>query len=206
MANGRVGERKQRSDKKRDVKPTVETPLRECVYRIAFITNTPVKDVAEAIVIHSLTNRKVLEYVTHYFSRDMRIDDTLYRANPYAPAIIKRSDEKTHRITIRFKAEAYSVLRNMSYAMDCSVARACALLLEAGVKDGDFIDGFVRSYMERTIDAEQMQELRKLMRYVNANNPYDEEYTWAAVLSAMVDDVRGVAGAAKDFVVKHWKE
>lgn len=205
------GGRKIRSDRKRDIKPTVAYELRECIYRIAYITDTPIKDVAEAIVINAITEPKVIEHVTQYFQRDMRIDNTLYRRNPNAVSVQKRGiDGRTARITIRFKAEAYEVIRAMSYALDCTVSRACALLLDASVRDGDFIDEFVRSYMERNIDAERMRELRKVLKYVNTNNPYAEEYTWTSLLSLMVEEMRDVTGkvadAANDFLIKNWRD
>lgn len=207
MVNSRGAERKRRSDRKRDIRPTVKYELRECVYRIAYITDTPIKDVAEAIVINGITSPKVVSYIAQQFQRDMRVDNTLYRKNENAVPVQTRAlGGKTGRITIRFKTEAYEVIRAMSYALDCSVSRACAVILDASVRDGDFIDDFVRSYMERNIDAERMKDLRKVLRYVNANNPYQEEYTWASLLSLMVEEVREVAEGATDFLIRNWRD
>ncbi|MEB9310261.1 hypothetical protein P4I99_33175 [Bacillus cereus] len=37
-------ERKVRKDKKVDIKPTISVDLKECIYRLSYITNKPVKD------------------------------------------------------------------------------------------------------------------------------------------------------------------
>lgn len=203
--------RKVRSDKKRDIKPTISRDLRECIYRLAFITDTPVKDVAEAIVINGITEHKVIEHITQYFQRDMRIDNTLYRRNPDAVPVQRRGIAgQTARITIRFKAEAYEVIRAMSYALDCTVSRACALILDASVRDGDFINAFVERYLREHIDDERMKELRKVLRYVNADNPYGEEYSWANLLSLMVEEMHEAAvkvtDVANDFLIKSWRD
>ncbi|MDA6082696.1 hypothetical protein OSJ97_24410, partial [Escherichia coli] len=60
-------DRKTRSDKKRDVKPTISIDLKNCIYRLSYITNTPVKDVIETICEKGLQSRKVMEYLSEYF-------------------------------------------------------------------------------------------------------------------------------------------
>lgn len=205
------GVRKVRSDRKRDIKPTVTLELRECIYRLAYITDTPVKDVAEAICINGITSPKVIEYIAQHFRRDIRFVNTLYRSNANSTPIKKRYlNGQTARITIRFKTDTYDTIAAMAYALDCTVSRACALVLDASVRDGEFIDGFVRGYLEQSLDAERMGELRRVLKYVNANNPYEETYTWAALLSLMVEEVRDasvkVTETVADFVVKHWRD
>lgn len=211
MESGGRKERKRRSDRKRDVKPTVTHELRECIYRLSYITSTPVKDVAEAVCINGMATPKVIDYLSRHFRRDIRFSQTIYRRNPNAIPISKRGlSGQTARITIRFMTDDYDTLSAMAYALDCTVSRACALLLDASVRDGAFIDEFVRSYMEQHIDAERMRELKRVLKYVNANNPYEETYTWASLLSLMVEEVRDttakVADVAQEFIIRHWKD
>lgn len=203
--------RKTRSDKKRDISPTISAELRDCIYRLSFITNKPVKDVAEAICLNGLKRRKVLEYLSQYFRRPVRVDPTLYRGNSEGPSVGQREHVgKTKRIAIRFKAQDHAVIAALAFAMDCTVSRSCAVLLDASVRDGDFINEFVQQYLEENLDAERVTELKKILRYVNTNNPYGEEYTWASLLSLMINEVREVtakvADAATDFIVKNWRD
>lgn len=205
------GKRKQRSDKKRDIKPTISRELKDTVYRLSFITNTPVKDVAESICVNGIGRNIVVEYMAQNFRRDIRIDNTLYRGDMTRVPVKKRTAPgQSERISIRFTQQTYEAICALSYALDCTVSRACALLLDASVRDSDFINEFVRKYLEDNIDETRMKELRKVLRYINADNPYNEEYSWAALLSYMIDEVRSsadkVTDTVSDFIVKHWRD
>ena len=68
--------RKVRSDKKRDVKPTISSNLKHCIYRLSYITSTPVKDVAETLCEKGLRSRKVMDYLSTYFRRDLKFANT----------------------------------------------------------------------------------------------------------------------------------
>ncbi|MCM3068585.1 hypothetical protein M3568_19950 [Priestia flexa] len=70
--------RKIRSDKKRDVKPSLPIDLKECVYRLSYITNTPVKNVIESICISGLASSKVMDYLSNYFRRGFSFGSTVY--------------------------------------------------------------------------------------------------------------------------------
>ncbi|MCM3176307.1 hypothetical protein [Cytobacillus horneckiae] len=50
--------RKTRSDKKKDIKPTINIKLHECINRLSYITNTPVKDVGVHICMAELESKK----------------------------------------------------------------------------------------------------------------------------------------------------
>ncbi|AIE58946.1 hypothetical protein [Bacillus methanolicus] len=82
-------ERRTRSDKKRDVKPTITIQLKECIYRISYITNTPVKDVAETICEAGLVSRKVMDYLSQHFRRPVRLKNTLYMGDLDRPSLRK---------------------------------------------------------------------------------------------------------------------
>lgn len=204
-------ERKTRKDKKRDIAPTVSIELRDTIYRLSFITNKSVKSVAEEICINGVRQKKVITYLSQNFRRDIRIGNTLYFGDINRLSINRRmSTGKTARISIRFKSNTYEAIHALSYALDCTVSRACSLLLDASVRDSDFINDFVKRYLEDNIDAERMKELKKILKYINADNPYGEEYSWAALLSYMIDEVKETAGKVSDtvseFIVKHWRD
>jgi hypothetical protein len=97
----------------------------------------------------------------------------------------------------------------LAYAMDCSVARATGLLLDASVRDVEFINEFVRRYLSEHIDDSRMKELKKVLKYINANNPYSEEISWLAFVSYLMSEMRNgaekVHETVSDFVVNNWK-
>ena len=94
--------------------------------------------------------------------------------------------------------------------MECTPAKACSLLLDASVRDVDFVNDFVEEYLIEHLDDERMQELKKVLKYVNANNPYDETISWARLLSYMVEEVKvhaeKVQDTVTDFIVNNWKK
>lgn len=203
--------RKTRSDKKRDIAPTVPEELRDTIYRLATITDQSMKFVAEQVCANGLTQNKVISYLSQNFRRDIRVNNTVYLGDSNIRPISKYySNGKTARVSIRFKEEVYEKICALSYALDCTVSRACALLLDASVRDSDFINEFVKRYLEANIDADRMRELKKILKYINADNPFNEEFSWAALLSYMMDEVKETAGkvsdTVSDFIVNHWRE
>lgn len=206
-----AGKRKVRSDKKRDVNPTVSIYLRDCIFRLSYITDNSVMSVAEAICVNGIASKKVISHLSENFRRPVRIDNVLYMGDMTRLPVKKRTAAgQSERVSIRFTSQTYEAINALSWALDCTVSRACALLLDASVRDSDFINEFVRRYLEDNIDEQRMRELRKVLKYVNANNPYNEEYSWAALLSFMVDEVKSGAEKVQDtvsnFVIHNWKK
>lgn len=35
-----------------------------------------------------------------------------------------------------------------------------------------------------------MRELKKVMKFINTNNPYEEEISWSALLSSLFDELK----------------
>lgn len=202
--------RKVRSDKKWSVQPTVSIELRDCIYRLSKITDEPVKDVIEAICINGIDNKKVITYLSSNFRRDIRINNTLYLGDINRVSIKKRTAPgQSERVSTRVSGNMHERLQVLAYSLDCSTARACALLVDATVRDVDFVNEFVKEYLEKHVDDEQMRELKKVLKYVKANNPYEEEISWAALLSYLIEEVRSGAEKVQDtvtgFVINNWK-
>lgn len=209
MLNREVS-RKVRSDKKRDVQPTVTKELKDCIYRLSYITDVPVKDVAEQICIAGFCNQGVLSYLARNFRRDVRIDHVLYMGDIGRVSVNRRNlFGRSERISIRFKSNMYENLSILSYALDCSVARATSLLLDATVRDVDFINEFVRRYISEHMDEKRMNELKNVLKYINGRNPHEEEISWTVFLSYLMKEVKVSAEKVQDtvaeFVINHWK-
>lgn len=204
--------RKVRADKRREVAPTLSTGLKDCIYRLSFIVDMPIKDVAEEICKSGMERGKVMSHLSQHFIRDIRIGNTLYMGRPENEPVLRRIPGRTEKISIRFLKREYNFLDALSHAMGLnSVARACALLLDATIRDVDFVNDFVEEFLERHLDEERMDELKEILRYLNHNNPYDETISWARFFSYLVMDdikenVHGVKDAVSDFVIKHWKK
>lgn len=204
-----VGERKVRSDKKRDVKPTVSKELKDCIYRLSFITNTPVKDVIEEILKSGFKRKKSISYLSKHFLRDIKISNTLYIGDNNKIPVSKRTlHGRGERVSTRISSSMHDGLSALAYAMGCSVSRACALLIDATIRDTDFVNDFAREYIEKNVDDARMKELKKVLKYINVGNPFDERISWAALLNHIMEDVQHhterVQESVSNFLINQW--
>lgn len=208
---GERATRKVRSDKKWSVQPTISKELKDCVYRLSYITDVPVKDVVEAICSNGIDSKKVMTHLSLNFRRDTRMNNTLYLGDFNRIPIKKRTAPgQSERVSTRVNSDMHESLKVLAYSLDCSTARACALLLDASVRDADFVNRFVKEYLEKNVDDERMNELKKVLKYVKANNPFEEEISWAALLNHLIEEVRYGAEKVQEtvstFVINNWNK
>lgn len=204
--------RKTRSDKKRDVKPTIPTADKETIARIGFLTESPIMKVAETLCLQGLQNREIVDYLSTGFRRDVRFNSTLYlgKLNQRLETSLLATDKK-ERISIRFYANMHDQLSVLAYALDCTVSKACALLLHACLRNPTFIDGFIRDYLDSVLDKKRMEELTRILVSIQTANPCEEEeYSWAAFLSVIINEAKqttsNVKNAVTEFVVHKWNQ
>lgn len=204
----KVGQRKQRSDKKKDVKPTVKLELKDAIYRLSHITQTPVKAVAEQMVDYAINERDVTDNLSQSFRRNIRINNTLYRGSIDNVHVGRRETGVCERLTLRLTQQSYEGVSVIAYALDVSPSRVCALLLDASMHDFRFINTYVSRYLNSQVSPEQMKELRNILRY--SNEDVDDYMTWAAFLSAIVDEVSApvtrIKDAVSEFIVRNWRD
>ncbi|KON83556.1 hypothetical protein AF332_27825 [Sporosarcina globispora] len=182
--------RKVRSDKKRDVKPSLSIKLKECIHRLSYITNTPVKDVAEKICESGVTSNKVMDHLSQFFRRDIRLNNTMYLGDLERESLQRRNKTVKERITIRFSQSTYDDLCSLAYALDVTPTKATALLLEASIKNSEFVHEYIEEYIGSYLDEGRMKELKKVMKFINENNPYDEEFSWAEFIDVLFNEIK----------------
>lgn len=191
--------RKIRSDKKRDVKPTISSNLKDCIYRLSYITNTPVKDVVETLCEKGLKSRKVIDYLSQHFRRNFQFLNTVFIGDFERESLQhKYQSGKNVRITTRFNANIYEDISSLSYALDVTPSKATALLLEASVRNTNILNAFVKTYLHGQVDNLRMKELKQVLKYINKNNPYKEEISWFTLLSMIFDDIKDSTSNVKD--------
>lgn len=201
--------RKRRSDKKRDVKPTIDVNLKDAIYRLSFVTRTPVKEVCEELCLYSLNNRNIRDNISNYIRRDIRLDNTFFngkRDRKEMPIIASGDSE---RISLRLTSEVHEMVNVLGYGLDCSVSKACALLLHQGMNDFEFVNEYVRKYLADSLDEHTLREVEKIVSYVEKENGESKD-SWAAVLSAMIDEVKKPVITAKEvvgeFLISNWRD
>ncbi|WP_455678127.1 hypothetical protein [Sharpea azabuensis] len=196
--------RKIRSDKKRDIKPTISVNLKDCLYRLSFITNTPVKDVGEILCVKGLKSRIVMEYLSNYFRRDYKYKSTIYMGDLERESLQRKFQSgKNERITIRFKNETYENISYLSHALDVTPSRATAILLDASVRNTNILNAYVKLYLHEYIDDTRMKELKQVLKYINNNNPYQEELSWFSLLSIIYEEMKDSTHNVKN-LIKNW--
>lgn len=197
--------RKVRSDKKREVKPTLKTDLKECLYRLSYITNTPVKELAERMCMKGITSQSVLSYLSNSFRRTVRVGSTLYMGNLDRPSLqVKSKSTLTSKITIKFSQSTYDAICVIAYALDVTPTRATALLLHASLYHSDFTNTFVRTHIENQLDGNRMKELRKVLQYINSSSDSTQRVSWTSFLSVIYDEfltgTNSVSDSIQDFL------
>lgn len=181
------------------MKPTISNNLRECIYRLSYITNTPVKDVVEILCEKGLKSRKVIDYLSQHFRRNFQFLNTVFIGNYERESLQhKYQSGKNVRITTRFNSNIYEDISSLAYALDVTPSKATALLLEASVRNTNILNAFVKTYLHGQVDNSRMKELKQVLKYINKNNPYKEEISWFALLSMIFDDIKDSTSNVKD--------
>lgn len=183
---GQHKERKTRIDKKKEVKATLPVDLKDAIYRISYITLTPVKDICEHLCHSLVSERKTIDKLSKNFIRSIIYDDTIFRGHHDNPQINKRIPGKTTRVTIKFKRPDYEAIYNLSYALDLSPSRVVAVLLELAMSDITAVNQYIKDYLQRELPEYQMKELKLLLKYMNRTNT--DHQSWASFLSYIYDE------------------
>jgi len=203
----RVGERQQRADKKRDIKPTIALELKDVIYRISHMTYIPVKDVCQQMTILVLKDRKSMEQLSKYFKRDLRVENTFFMGSITNEGIVKRRKEAGERVTIRYTQKEYESLAALSYALDCTPSRTVALLLEIGMQNIKFINAFIKQHLQKELSNTQMRELREILKYVSEVD--DTHHSWASLLALVNEEigspVQNIRESITEFIKMKWR-
>ena len=192
-----MGERKVRSDKKRDVKPLIPMHLKKIIYRLSEICDLPVKDLAVFICAEGIQSKRVMDYLLPNFRRDVRLANIIYFGSLDNPSLRPRTDKSYHeRITIKFETMDYEDIALLSHALDVTPSRATAILLNASIRDPDFIHTLFKVHSKRKrLTDEHQAKLKKVMKYINSGNPYEEKV-----------NLTDIALYLGDFIINGWKK
>ncbi|WP_085520935.1 hypothetical protein [Tuberibacillus sp. Marseille-P3662] len=181
---------KTRSDKKRDIKPTIAIQLYEAVSRLSYITDTPIKDVSVTICKRGLYAHPVLEYLSDYFRRDYWANNqTLYTGELENEKYQTKKGITKRRITMRFTQRDYDQLARLAYALDLTISSATGLLLELALKNTDVFHSLVAMHINKELDPGRMKQLREIIKYINRHNPY-ETISFGHVVTMIMEDIK----------------
>lgn len=201
--------RKVRSDKKREVKPTIHIELKDTIYRISYVVDTPVKDIVETICLFGLDSRKVITHLSENFKRNVRFHNTLFMGDLDRPAVQRfKPGTRTERLSTRLKQPDYENLVTLAFALDVTPSRAAALLLDASIRHSDFVNSYFQQHLSQTLDFNRMCELKKIISFINTNSPYNETISWLALVSYIYAEIKDSAVSFNDTLhdfIDKWK-
>lgn len=181
--------RKERSDKKVHVGPTISVKLKAEIGRLAFILGQPVKDVGVFLFMEGIHEREVMERFTPYFQRGiLRIGQSLYYGHADNPSLRDTNVHgETDRISIRFEKRDFEDVQLLADLLDVSASRAVGLMLDASIRHIGIIELLLQKHNKRYhFDELTLAEMKKLMRYINRNSPYKDSWN-----KTLVDFVEG---------------
>lgn len=193
MAQKKEALRKVRSDKKREVQPTISVSLKMEIERLGYILDIPVKDVGQGLCYEGVHDEAVLDYLSPHFRGNVRSGKTIYFGNPEEePPRAPLTFKKKARISIRFPQEEYGDIKLLATTFDVTPSRAVAILLDASIRNVYIIETMLQMYNERmSLDDGVKRELKALMRYVNKDNPYSRS-KWNVTLLELIEGVKEV--------------
>jgi hypothetical protein len=114
-----------------------------------------------------IPSRKVMDLLSKDFRRDIRLLNTLYLGVLERPSLQKKTKGQKERVTIKFSQGTYENISSLSYALDVTPTKATMLLLEASVKNEDFINQYVEGHLGSYITEGKIKELKKVLKFIN---------------------------------------
>lgn len=193
--------RKERSDKKRDCRPTIPYDLYETFDRVSYITMRPIKTVGETILQHSLESDLVMEHFAGQFVRDYWLDGTLYVGNARIEGSkIVRVPEQKHKMTMRLSKPVFNELENFAYALGKTPTSSAALLLRVAVTDTPVLQQYVQKTVMAELDGGRKQQLREVLRYIHTHNEETVDVTLFHLLDMIVTKFRHGKHSLKDAI------
>ena len=150
-----VGERKQRVDKKIDVKATVSVTFKMQLYDFAYLCNEPVKSVAERLIIQGMTSRYVMEGYSRWLRRDFICGKTIGIGHLDRPKLKVKTEGETDKVSMRFEKYHHDRLSDLAYALDITASSTAAILLRLATKESEFMHRFINN-----LDVDDTQKMK----------------------------------------------
>ncbi|MGN7387700.1 hypothetical protein [Sporosarcina sp. SAFN-015] len=181
-------ERKSSIDDKVHVQPTISRTLKEQIERLSYIIDQPISKTCDLLFNYGTSEREIVEWFARYFQKDdLRFENSVYRSHADNPSL---KDVPlvgpTERISIRFTQDGYHDVDMYADMLGISDSRAVGLVLEKTIKHVGVLQRLIRFQNNRMhFDEITIAEMKKLMKYVNHQNPYKE--TWNDKFVAFIE-------------------
>jgi len=146
MQNG-GGNRKTRSDKKVDVKPTLSVNLKNQLNSFAFLCNEPIKDVAEKLCVDGATSKVIIDDICKWFRRNYLYNNTITIGDAERPKLKINIRGETAKATIRFKKKDYDLLCELAHALDVTPTTTSGILIKTTLTNVEFMQQYAHDHL-----------------------------------------------------------
>lgn len=196
--------RKVRIDRKRDIRPTIPISLYDTISRISYVTKTPIKDVGVSLCKKALYTTETIEKLSPFIKRDYWANNhILYTGDIYNDTFRFKKGLNKRRITMRFMQKDHEKLARLSYSLDMTISSATGTLLYYAIKNTNIVNAYISNKVRRSLDSQQMKQLKEIHKYINKNSPYTEEVPFSAFIMLLVEEVKETALNVSD-ALKNW--
>lgn len=160
----RRGDRKVRSDKKVDVKPTVSDRTKRQLYKFSELCELSVKDVSEQLIENACTSPLILDDIHHWFRRDYFCPPAIHVGKLERPRLKLLFNEETGKVNTRFPQPTYDQLCKLAYSLDLPPTTTAAILIKRTLHNREFMFDYVRSM--KHLSNEQKNEIHAFLRKI----------------------------------------
>jgi hypothetical protein len=198
-------ERKQRSDKKHSINPTITLSLYDQLVRLSYICNRPLKDIGETLCAYGLYTTEVISDLSPRFHRDFWLDEfIMFRGNPSLRIQKEVVGSEQYRASFKFPKEEYDQISKLAYAMNIAKSKAVASLLEVSLHNKPVLGRLLSRYVESDLDPKRLKQLRLVLKYANPSH-LEDEMTMSNLLSFLLEHLGEKAKRITEAVVD-WME
>ena len=189
---------------KRVVKPFVSVKTKDVMYKIRFLTGVSVKQMGQDLCDYAI-KKKYVNQLIPYFKRAIRIQGADYPAMNSSSKTLPKFNGEIERISLMLEEETYEYCVSLAYALDCSVAKVVAMLVESSMKSEAFLNEYVVSYLNDKITPTHKKMLESILKDVNSQ--LDQRETLTSLLFYIVDKHKDAGKSVKRSVeefVSRW--
>lgn len=169
---------------KRDVKPFVNTAIKDIITKISFLTGHSVKKIGEDLCKHAV-DKNVGKELKNHFKRSIEINGVNFEGLK-GPEKFERKPGEIERLSLTVDNEIYEYAYKLSYAIGCSVAKVFAYFIESSMDDIAFLDSYIINVLSKNIAPGRKELLRKIIKDINENHS-TKANTVSALLLYIVD-------------------
>lgn len=194
--------RKTRSDKKRDMRPTVAQELYECIDRLSYITNTPQKSISLKLCQVALISTPIIEELSVFFLRDYwSTAHSLYPGHYDRERYSVTRAAGRKRLTIRPSQNEYACIERLAFSLSITPHATASILIEKALQSVSIVDALVSSRMQHDLDQNRLRELREVFRFINGHQKPGEKISFAAFMSLVYDHIKIASKSAGKKIV-----